>query len=445
MKRYAEYEESGVEWIGEIPQGWKTCKLKMLAKVRFSNIDKKTNDGELPVFLCNYTDVYYNEQIKPDFNFMTATAPADKISDFTLQKGDVLITKDSETADDIAVPAFVPQSLPGVVCGYHLALIRPTNGFADGNYLFRSFISNGIRDQFEVSANGITRFGIGKYAIDNSMFLCPPLKDQEKITKYLDHKTHLIDTLIQKKQKQIELLQEQRVAIINQAVTKGLDPNAKMKDTGIEWLGEVPEHWSLKPIKHCTKINREALPENTDPNFTFKYIDIGNVSQNGLSNPPKEMSFSEAPSRARRIVAKGDTIVSTVRTYLKAIHYISNNSIDTIVSTGFATLSPQNKIDAKLLFYSISNQKVVDTICRYSVGVSYPAINSSELGTITIPFSNDIDDQKQLARYLDHKTHLIDTLIEKKQKQIDLLQEYRTTLISEVVTGKIDVRDEVIP
>jgi len=194
----APMKDSGIEWLGEVPEHWAVKKLKWLAKIRLSNIDKKSKEGESEVELCNYIDVYYNDNITSNIEFMKATARQDQIDILSLVEGDVLITKDSETPDDIAVPAFVPSSLHGVVCGYHLAHVRPYRKYADGNYLFWSFSAHGISDQFEISANGVTRFGIGKQAIDNSVFLTPPIEEQDSIATYLDRQTTKIDQTISK-------------------------------------------------------------------------------------------------------------------------------------------------------------------------------------------------------------------------------------------------------
>lgn len=288
MKPYRKYKDSGVEWIGEVPEHWGVEKLKWIAKVRLSNIDKKSKEGELAVELCNYVDVYYNDNITSDIEFMKATARQDQIDIFSLKEGDILITKDSETPDDIAVPAFVSSSLHGVVCGYHLAHVRPYRKYTDGKYLFRLFSAHGISDQFEISANGVTRFGIGKQAIDNSVFLTPPppppFEEQTAIAAYLDRKTTQIDNLISKKQKLIELLKEERAAIINQAVTKGLNPDAPMKDSGIEWLGEIPTHWAVKRLKWLIKgklkYGANESTELTDESFP-RYIRITDFNDDG--------------------------------------------------------------------------------------------------------------------------------------------------------------------
>jgi len=218
----------------------------------------------------------------------------------------------------------------------------------------------------------------------------------------------------------------------------------KYKDSGIEWIGEIPEHWEVKPLKYTVKINQDSLPENTHEDYEIQYIDIGNVNQDGLVNHPKVMSFGSSPSRARRVVKKGDTIVSTVRTYLKAIAYINSEDENLIASTGFAVLTPTNQMHAMYLYYLISTQKIIDTISSLSVGVSYPAINSSEFGSIPIWFPKSIDEQKAILNFIEGKVVGFRNLINKTAKKIKFLQEYRTTLISEVVTGKIDVRDSGI-
>jgi type I restriction enzyme S subunit len=166
--------EKQPNWITYLPQHWRVEKLKNLASLRFSNVDKHTKEDELPVRLCNYTDVYYNDLITPDLNFMQATATPGEIATFGLRSGDVIVTKDSETWDDIAVPAYVPENLDGVICGYHLAQIRPNQSLINGKYLFRALSAAGIRDQFHIAANGVTRYGLPQYALKTASFQSLP-------------------------------------------------------------------------------------------------------------------------------------------------------------------------------------------------------------------------------------------------------------------------------
>jgi type I restriction enzyme S subunit len=148
-------------------------RLKTIASVELSNVDKKSVEGETPVRLCNYVDVYYNERITGDIDFMVATAAPEQVRRFSLRAGDVLVTKDSESWMDIAVPAVVVSDLPHVLCGYHLALVRPALDY-DGRFLARAFSAIGPRDQFQIAANGITRFGLSGDAIRTGLFPAPP-------------------------------------------------------------------------------------------------------------------------------------------------------------------------------------------------------------------------------------------------------------------------------
>jgi type I restriction enzyme S subunit len=212
-------KESGIEWIGEIPEGWEVKKIKDVASVRISNVDKKSKPDEPDVLLCNYTDVYNNDFITSDLDFMKATANFEQIKKLSLLKDDVIITKDSESPDDIAVPTLVNEHLDNVVCGYHLALIRPNNAFLDGNFLFRSLESKKINDQFVVNANGVTRFGISTYPIKNSYLIIPSLKEQIKIVNYLENQISNIDKTIIKINENIRLLQEYKKSLIHHVVT----------------------------------------------------------------------------------------------------------------------------------------------------------------------------------------------------------------------------------
>ena len=215
-------KDSGVKWLGKIPAHWGVKRLKTLASVHLSNVDKKTEAGEVPVELCNYVDVYYNDFITADLDFMRATATPEQARRFQLRRGDILITKDSESWDDIAVPALVVEDLVDVLCGYHLAHIRPGRDVL-GRVLARQFSAIGIRDQFHLSANGITRFGIGRNAIRTSLFPVAPLDDQRAIAHFLDRETAKIDALVAKIYQAIEHLAEYRTALISAAVTGKID------------------------------------------------------------------------------------------------------------------------------------------------------------------------------------------------------------------------------
>ena len=205
-------------------------------------------------------------------------------------------------------------------------------------------------------------------------------------------------------------------------------------------MGEIPVDWSIKKLKYYTTINDEVLAESTAPNYEFRYVDIGSVTlQKGIEQY-QGFSFENAPSRARRIVRAGDVIVSTVRTYLKAVASIHDDK-DVIVSTGFAVIRPK-EVDSRFLAYSLANHYFVEMVSSRSTGVSYPAINASAMVNIkNILPPNDI--QKCIADYLDRKTEAVDTAISDKEKLIRLLEEQRTSVICSAVTKGIDSTAEM--
>jgi type I restriction enzyme S subunit len=268
----------------------------------------------------------------------------------------------------------------------------------------------------------------------------PSFEEQTVIAAFLDRKTVLIDQAIGIKQKQIELLKERRQILIHKAVTRGLDPNVKMKDSGVEWIGEIPEGWEVKRLKDVCNINLNSLPENTNKNFEFKYVDIGSVTLETGINNTEVYTFKNAPSRARRIAKVGDTVISTVRTYLKAIDFIDQIKSSYIYSTGFAILQPKEFIYPEFLGYFVRSNAFTEQVTVNSKGMSYPAINSTDIGRLTVVHCKTIE-QKQIVDYIESNNAKIATTISLKEQEIEKLKEYKSTLINYAVTGKIKVFD----
>jgi type I restriction enzyme, S subunit len=211
-----------------------------------------------------------------------------------------------------------------------------------------------------------------------------------------------------------------------------LKPYPTYKPSGVEWLGDVPKGWDVKRLKYSATINDETLPETTDPEFEFKYVDIGGVNAVDGITATETMGFETAPSRARRKVRHGDTIVSTVRTYLRAIAPIRNPPNNLIVSTGFAVVRPR-KVEDAYLAYALREGSFVESVVARSTGVSYPACNASEVGCIPIPLPPP-SEQRAIADFLDRGTGKIDRLVAKKRELIEKLKEERAALISRTVT-----------
>jgi type I restriction enzyme S subunit len=218
---------------------------------------------------------------------------------------------------------------------------------------------------------------------------------------------------------------------------RGWKPYPGYKESEVEWFTEIPAHWAVKRLKYASYINPESLPETTPADREFRYLDISNVDSNGHLVSSEPMVFRDAPTRARRIVRRGDTILSTVRTYLKAIAYIDTECDDLIVSTGFAVLRPRSSLDAAFQSYVVRSEPFVQAVMSHSEGVGYPAIAPSELGCLPI-WLPSLPEQRAIAAFLDRETAKIDALVVRKQRLIDLLHEKRSALITRAVTKGLD-------
>ena len=190
-------------------------------------------------------------------------------------------------------------------------------------------------------------------------------------------------------------------------------PYPAYRDSGVEWVGEIPAHWQVRRLKYLATVNDEALPETTDPDTEITYVDIGNVDPVRGITGTVDLVFEDAPSRARRIVRQGDIIIGTVRTYLKAIARIQSTDTNLIVSTGFAVIRPQHLHDG-FVAYALGSPYFVERVVAHSVGVSYPAINASELACLDIAFP-PLPEQQSIAAFLDREIAKIDAMVSKKE------------------------------
>ena len=443
---YSEYKDSGIDWIGEIPVGWEVKKLKFISKAIPSNIDKNIDPDELQVFLCNYTDVYYNEFISSSLDLSRGSCTQREYDKLQLLEGDVILTKDSETADDIGVPAFVTQDFDDVVCGYHLTVVRPSEIL--GKFLFRFIQYHGTKKYFEVNTEGVTRWGLGKPAIENLLVPLPPLREQQEIVDYFDHKTQQIDSLIEKTNKKIELLKEQKTALINQVVTEGFEHDAEMKDSAVDWIDEIPAGWEAFPIlglgtfKKGKGVSKDEIKTSGYP--CIRYAEIYTTYERVVYSP---LSFIDEDSKLKsKQIYKGDLLFTgsgeefdeigkTLLYYGEDIAFAGGDNI---------ILRLDAEVDPLFLSYALNSHYVMSkksSLGKRTTGVIH--IYGKDLKTIKIACP-PLREQQEIVEYLDSKIQQIDSLMEKELQRIKLFKEYRNSLISEVVTGKIDVREEMV-
>jgi type I restriction enzyme S subunit len=219
----APMKKSGVEWLGEIPEHWAAIKLKHIASTSFSSVDRHEYTEEIKVSICHYPDAYKNDKINSQTSLSTGTCTESEFEKFQLKKGQVIITKDSESANDIGVPTYIDETLENAVCGYHLAILEPQEGKLNGEFLFRFIQTSNVAIYFENNSNGVTRFGLGKPKIENLFVILPSLEEQSIIIEHINYQSELIDKSISKIKMVIEKLQTYRQSLISEAVTGKID------------------------------------------------------------------------------------------------------------------------------------------------------------------------------------------------------------------------------
>ena len=413
--------------------GWSDRRLKMVAELRTSNVDKNSSEDEHPVRLCNYTDVYYSSVIDDPSEFMKATATHDEIRRFCLRRGDVLITKDSETADDIAVPAHVARDLDDVLCGYHLAILRPRHELV-GRYLYYALLTGRVRDQFTLGANGITRFGLSQGSIKDVRVPVPVVETQCSIASFLDRETTRIDTLTEKKRWLLGLLEEKRTALITRAVTQGLDQNVPMKDSGVEWLGEIPAHWEVVPVRALyRRVKRQGHPTETILSVYREHGVIPKESRDDNANrTPDDLTVYQ-------LVKPADLVINKMKAWQGSLGVAATRGI---TSPDYVVYSPVRLADPKYIHHLLRCHRLPSVYQRLSNGIrpNQWRLDPSSFERLLIPLPPE-DEQKEISSFLNDELERIAALVDRVSDAVAALQEYRTALISMAVEGAIDVKN----
>lgn len=428
-----------LDWQNKLSEDHKIVPLLFVADYRISPVDKIVKDDEEPVKLCNYTDVYKNTFITSDIELMKGSASENEIERFLIKDGDVLITKDSESWNDIGVPAIVKGDFEhATVLGYHLALMRPYVKLVIPKYLFYCFESRQHRLQLEIEATGVTRFGIPKNAIAKYKIPLPSLTQQAKIVSYLDQELAKIDALIEKKKQLIDILNEKKKAIINQAVTKGLDPNVSMKDSGIEWLGEIPEHWKVVKLKYFININYglSQPPEYLDSGTPL--IRATNIFRGKISK--KDMVYIDADqldSNKKITLKQGDIIIVRSGAYTADSAIITEEYENSIAGFDMVIRVKNTLFNKYLSYVLLSDYMLNKQLIPMRVRAAQPHLNAEEVGSTTLmlpPF----DEQEAIVNHLEMFFEHNEQSIDKIYCSIELLKEKRAAIISAAVNGELN-------
>jgi type I restriction enzyme S subunit len=397
-------------------------KLRHLASIAISNVDKKSMDGEIPVRLCNYTDVYYNGHITNSIPFMEATATPDQLRSFQIHAGDILLTKDSETPDDIAIPSLVDGDLPGVVCGYHLALVRPHPALVDPRYLYWALASVGVRAQSSANATGITRFGLRQDLLGGIFVPVHEITEQRLIADSLDRETARVDGLVAAKRKMKGLLLER----LNTSVEGQLNALSMM-------YGQAP----LKFLADEITVGIVNTPSEW-------YADSGVPALRGLNVRAGELRLDdlvhlseEGHRRNLKSELHAGNLV-TVRTGQAGATAIVPREFEGANCIDLLITRPGSKLVPEFLELVFNSDWVVKHIDANSVGAIQAHFNVAALRDLPVP-NVSVEVQREVSEQLVVERALTWKLIVHLTSQMKLLGERRQALINAAVGGDLTI------
>jgi type I restriction enzyme S subunit len=373
--------------------------------------------------MVNYTDIIksrkHNPIIDKSVDFMMVSTPTSKLNEHKLNKGDLVFLPSSETCEDLGVSSLIDFDEDDIVFSYHILRFQFNREI---NHYFKKYLGNyhSVLCQFSSEGKGTTRQIIGRNVFRNVWVVIPPLSEQIQIVQFLDEKTELIDRLISTKERKIDLLKQQRTSLINEVITKGLNPDVKMKDSFVDWIGIIPEHWGIIKLKYvggiCSGDTLQSDKINTEGLFPV-------YGGNGIMGYYTHFNYFHPVLSIGRVGEKcGNVHLVSQKCWINDNSLVLDNT--------------NENIDLFYLFYSLTTRDL--NVIRNQN--TQPLITGTMVKNEYIPFP-PISEQQQIVEHLDIRTKEIDELVSTEQKKIDLLKEYRQSLISEVITGKIDVRN----
>ena len=413
-----------------VPHGWSVQPLGKLADVRSSNVDKKSDASELPVRLCNYTDVYYRNRITSDIDFMHATAKQGEIDRFALQKGDVIITKDSETPDDIAVPALVSESLPSVICGYHLTLLRPEPDRSNGEFLAHLFQLQSVQHYFYLLANGTTRFGLTAEAINTAPLITPPLPEQQKIATILSS----VDDVIEKTHAQIDKLKDLKTGMMQELLTKGIG-HTEFKDSPV---GRIPSEWEVLPLESIVE-NIVDCEHKTAPyveNSEFLVVRTSNVRDGEIVYEDMRFTTGEAFSEwtKRAVPADGDVLFTREAPAGESCMVPAGLKI--CMGQRMVLLRPKvNKVYPDYFSLYLTSEAAKLAIYELSIGTTVTRINIEDIKRIPCVVPS-VKEQREIHL----KVSSIQSVISQKELLLSSIESTKKALMQDLLTGKVRVK-----
>jgi len=446
--KYDRYKDSGVEWLGEVPKHWEIRAFRRALVSPLSNgIFKKKEYFGNGILLINVFDIYQNDYTVKFENLDRVQCTPEEILTYQVLPEDLFFVRSSLKQEGIGVVAIAEAYSEPVVFECHLIKARPNSSCLHSRYSSYVFNSTEYRGKMIAMAKVTTMTTIDQESILSMLLLLPPLPEQRSIATFLDRETTKIDELIAEQRQLIDLLKEKRQAVISHAVTKGLNPDAPMKDSAIEWLGEVPEHWEVIPLGNLaiaiqtgpfgSQLHSEDYVDGQTPVINPSNIQEGKIIANESCTVPVEI----VERLSHHILRPGDVIFGR-RGEMGRCAMVTDFEAGWLCGTGCLNVRLSEKALPEFVTTFLRTSYVRERLKLESVGSTMDNLNTSILASILLP-APPIDEQRLIAAFLDRETAKFDELIAEAHHAIALLQERRTALISAAVTGKIDVRSLV--
>ncbi|XUP73611.1 restriction endonuclease subunit S [Campylobacter jejuni] len=422
------FKESGIEWLGEIPEHWEVVKINKI--VTFVNGYAFENFDFNPIFEIPVIRIGDMQKEKILYDNCLKTKEKEKLKQFLISNNDILIALSGATTGKIAFcdtdnKAYINQRV--AIVRSKLKLVK------------YYFLTRGFSLLIELACNGSAQPNISTKEIGEFKIPLPPLKEQEQIANFLDEKCKKIANFIEKKEKLITLLKEQKQALINETITKGLDKNINFKDSGIEWLGEIPQHWRIVKLKYVafTNIGLVYTPDDIieNPDEGYPVLRANNI-QNGKIDYQDLIYIKSKQIGKKQIISSGDLLMC-VRNGSENLLGKTAKIQDGYFSFGAFTAIIKSQFN-DYFYWIFQTNMLRKSIASFSASNGIEQISQDDIKNFIISFP-PLKEQEQIAQFLDSEISKIDKIIEKTKKQIKLIKEYKTTLINQAVCGRIDL------
>lgn len=449
---YPEYKDSGVEWLGDIPKTWKVTKYKNVIQIAqgaaFKSSDYVDYSDVISIRMGNIKkggqiDLNHNVKFLPNRHKVD-------FSNYQLVDGDLIIamTDMSPSLDFLAVPAIIENLEKNKTYLLNQRVGKIQTFGINSDFLKYLLLSSELRNQLKALGLGTVQANMSNDDLYNAYFSSPTFVEQTHIAAFLDYETAKIDTLIEKQQQLIELLKEKRQAVISHAVTKGLNPQAPMKDSGVEWLGEVPEHWDLTPLKYLCNFKGGGTPTKDNLNYwkngTIPWVSPKDMKSFWINKTLDYVTELAVKESSTNIIFEGSLMMVVRSGILQRTIPIAINTVPVTMNQDMKALLFNNKMLTEYAAYFIIGN-IPQLLLEWSKeGATVESIEHEYLANSYFPVPPK-EEQEKIICTIKSQLELFDNLETQAQQAIKLMQERRTALISAAVTGKIDVRDWVAP